>query len=46
MSWVFCKHGFQQSRYIIITIIIIMIVITIIIITTIKPFSQISPFLE
>ena len=49
MSWVFCKHGFQQSRYIIITIIIIIIiiiVITIIIITTIKPFSQISPFLE
>ena len=47
MSWVFCKHGFQKSRYIIITIInIIIIVITIIIITTIKPFSQISPFLE
>ena len=45
MSWVFCKHGFQQSRYIIITIIIIIIIITIII-TTIKPFSQISPFLE
>ena len=42
MSWVFCKHGFQKSRYIIITIIIIIIiiiVITIIIITTIKPFS-------
>ena len=50
MSWVFCKHGFQQSRYIIITIIItiiiIIIVITIINITTINPFSQISPFLE
>ena len=46
MSWVFCKHGFQQFRYIIITIIIIIIIITIIIITTIKPFSQISPFLE
>ena len=49
MSWVFCKHGFQQSRYVIITIIIIIIIIFIIItiiITTIKPFSQISPFLE
>ena len=54
MSWFFCKHGFQKSRYIIITItiiiiiiiIIIFIIITIIIMTTIKPFSQISPFLE
>ena len=41
MSWYFCKHGFQKSRYIIITIIIIIIII---IIT--KPFSKISPFLE
>ena len=39
MSWVFCKHGFQKSRYLIYTIIIIIII-------TIKPFSQISPFLE
>ena len=42
MSWYFCKHGFQKSRYIIITIIIIIIII--IITTTTKPFSQISPF--
>ena len=43
-EWVdFCAS--TVFRYIII-IIIIIIVITIIIITTIKPFSQISPFLE
>ena len=40
MSWFFCKHGFQKSRYLIYTIIIIIIIITI------KPFSQISPFHE
>ena len=39
MSWFFCKHGFQKSRYITIIIIIIIII-------TIKPFSQISSFLE
>ena len=44
MSWFFCKHGFQKSRYLIYTIIVIIIIIIIII--TIKPFSQISPFLE
>ena len=43
MSWVFCKHGFQKSRYLIYIIIIIIIII---IITGTKPFSQISPFLE
>ena len=42
MSWVFCKHGFQKSRYLIYTIIIIIIIIII----SIKPFSQISPFHE
>ena len=41
MSWVFCKHGFQKSRYLIYIIIIIIIIII-----TIKPFSQISPFHE
>ena len=39
MSWVFCKHGFQKSRYLIYIIIIIIII-------TIKLFSQISPFHE